>query len=150
MSRILTAIIIIGVILIIGYLLIVQSGGLGGGTPTVPTPAAISPQVTIVPISTSPTAATVTATPAGQTSQVNISNFTFSPATMTIRVGTRVTWTNNDSTTHTVTSDPNGETFSSGNLAPGSSYSFTFNRAGTYPYHCSIHTFMHGTVVVTP
>jgi plastocyanin len=70
----------------------------------------------------------------------------FSPSTTTVPVGTTVTWTNNDITTHTVTSDTN--VWNSGNLAPGDSYSFTFNTKGTFAYHCMIHGFMRGTVVV--
>jgi plastocyanin len=77
---------------------------------------------------------------------VSIANFAFSPASITVKVGDQVTWTNNDSTTHTVTADDNS--FSSGDLAPGATFSFTFTKAGTFPYHCSIHTSMKGTVVV--
>ena len=57
-----------------------------------------------------------------------------------------MTWTNNDPVAHTVTSD-NG-VFASGNLSPGATFSYTFNTAGTYSYHCSIHTYMVGTVAV--
>ena len=48
---------------------------------------------------------------------------------------------------HTATSD-DGHTFDSGDLAPGSAYSFTFTKAGTFAYHCNVHTFMHGTIKV--
>jgi plastocyanin len=75
-----------------------------------------------------------------------LANFAFSPATLNIQVGTMVSWTNNDSTTHTVTSD-NG-IFDSGNLAPNATFSYTFNTAGTFAYHCAIHTSMTGKVVV--
>ena len=77
---------------------------------------------------------------------VSIANFAFSPATLPIPAGTTVTWTNNDSTTHTVTSD-NG-VFDSGNLAPNAIFSYTFSNAGTFAYHCSIHTSMTGKIVV--
>lgn len=77
---------------------------------------------------------------------VTISNFSFSPATLTVTVGTTVTWTNKDSVTHTVTSDL--DEFDSGNVPPNGSYSRAFNTAGTYTYHCSIHTAMKGTVEV--
>lgn len=78
---------------------------------------------------------------------VLIQGNSFNPDTLTVKVGQKVTWTNNDSYAHTVTSD-NG-TFNSGNLAAGQSFSFTFDKVGTFSYHCSIHTFMTAKVVVT-
>jgi len=78
---------------------------------------------------------------------VSISGYAFNPSSLNVSTGTTVTWTNNDSVTHTVTSDTNA--FSSGDLNPGQTYSYTFNQAGTFAYHCSIHTYMHGTVTVT-
>ena len=77
---------------------------------------------------------------------VSIANFAFSPATLTVSVGTVVTWTNNDSTTHTVTSDTG--VFSSGGMDQHATFSYTFSTAGTYTYYCSIHTYMKGTVIV--
>ncbi len=79
---------------------------------------------------------------------VVMKNFAFSPATITVNTGTTVTWTNDDGATHTVVSDSGA--FASEPLGPGSSFRFTFNTAGTYTYHCSIHTSMKGTVVVQP
>ena len=78
---------------------------------------------------------------------VVIQNFAFSPNSLTVKTGTTVTWINKDSTTHTITSD-NGAFTSSGNLNNGANYTFTFTKAGTYPYHCSIHPDMKGTIVV--
>jgi plastocyanin len=89
---------------------------------------------------------TPTGTPTGIVNKVSIQGFAFNPSSITVSVGTTVTWTNNDSVTHTVTSDTGA--FSSGNLNPGQTFSHTFNQAGTFAYHCSIHTSMHGTVVV--
>ncbi len=82
-------------------------------------------------------------------SSVVINNFAFSPAAITVKAGTKVTWKNNDSTTHTVTENDSQAGPASGNLAPGSSYSFTYTTAGTFKYHCSIHPDMTGTVTVT-
>ena len=79
---------------------------------------------------------------------VNISGMSFSPSSITVKVGITVKWTNNDNTTHTVTSD-DGTTFNSGNVATGGSFSFTPTVAGNFPYHCNIHTGMTGTLVVT-
>jgi plastocyanin len=73
-------------------------------------------------------------------------NFAFSPATLTVKTGTKVTWTNNDSVTHTVTADQGA--FDSGDLSPGSSFSFMFTKAGTYKYHCNIHHSMMATIIV--
>lgn len=79
--------------------------------------------------------------------QVNLSNMSFTPNSLTVPVGTSVTWTNKDAVTHTVTSDTG--LFDSGNLTSGSKYTYTFPTAGTYAYHCKIHAGMTGTIVVT-
>ncbi len=82
---------------------------------------------------------------------VTISNFTFLPGSMAISPNDIVKWTNNDSTTHTVTSGlpgaPDGK-FDSGNLAPNATVCVQFLSAGTYQYFCNIHLFMTGTVTV--
>jgi plastocyanin len=79
---------------------------------------------------------------------VNISNFAFVPATLTVPAGTTVTWTNKDEEPHTVVSS-DGSTFHSPGLDTGKTFAFTFPNAGTFDYICSIHPMMHGTVVVT-
>jgi len=81
------------------------------------------------------------------TTSVSIFNFAFNPSAITVRAGTTITWTNNDSASHTVTSDTN--TFASGTLSTGQSFSATFSTPGTYAYHCAIHPSMTGTVIVT-
>ena len=91
-------------------------------------------------------AQTVAASPAANT--VTISGMAFSPASITIKAGQTVTWVNQDSIAHTVTSDQG--LWDPGSLAPGASYQQTFATAGQYAYHCTIHPFMTGTVVVTP
>ena len=77
---------------------------------------------------------------------VAIQNFAFNPATLTVKAGTKVTWINQDSTTHQVVSDTG--VFNSGDLSSGQSFSFTFDKAGNYPYHCAVHPSMAGTIVV--
>lgn len=77
---------------------------------------------------------------------VIISGNSFNPGTLTTTVGQKITWTNNDSYAHTVTSD-NG-LFDSGNILAGSSFSYIFTKTGTYTYHCTIHPFMTAKVVV--
>ena len=62
-------------------------------------------------------------------------------------MGEIVTITNNDTTDHTVTD--NGGAFDTGHIAPGTSNKITLTKAGTYHYHCNIHTFMHGEIDVS-
>jgi plastocyanin len=84
----------------------------------------------------------------GQAQSVTIQNFAFTPASITVTPGTTVTWTNKDNTAHTVTAD-SGNGPNSGQLQQGQTYSFTFQQAGTYAYHCTIHPEMKATVVVS-
>ncbi len=79
---------------------------------------------------------------------IEISGFAFSPATMTISVGDTVTWTNMDIMSHTVTSD-SGTELGSSSFGKGGTYSHTFSTPGTFAYHCSIHSSMKGTVIVS-
>ena len=83
----------------------------------------------------------------GKTMTVSIKNFAFNPPNTTVTPGTTVTWVNNDQTPHTATA--NNGAFDSGTLQPGQSYSFTFNKPGTYAYHCNIHPDMTATVTVS-
>jgi plastocyanin len=107
--------------------------GSGGGTPTSVTPGTVA---------------------------VSILDYSFSPSGVTIKVGATVRWTNIGGTAHTATSD--GGIFNSGQLAspsggsyggtgtPGGSYQTTFATTGTFGYHCANHTYMTGTITVTP
>ncbi len=81
------------------------------------------------------------------TDLVQITNFAFAPAVITVAAGATVTWTNEDTTQHDVFAPPVG--LQSPVLNQNDSYAHTFSSPGTYPYICSIHPFMHGTVVVT-
>jgi plastocyanin len=107
-------------------------------------------------------------TPSGPS--VSAVEYSFSPETLTVTVGSTVTWTNNGTTTHTATSDAaDSLTWDSGSLAgstqnpyggttPGASFSKVFTKAGVYPYHCSFHGVpgtvdyhgMVGAIKVTP
>ncbi len=82
-------------------------------------------------------------------SEVAIENFAFSPGDITVKKGTSVTWTNKDSSPHTVTETDNQTGPKSENLKQGDKYSFTFSSEGTYHYRCDIHPDMLGTVTVT-
>lgn len=110
-------------------------------TSSIPTMSA-TPTVAATPTS----AATPTTAPTGSGNAISIASYAFSPDSLTIKVGTKLTWTNNDSVTHTVTADQGA--FNSGPLPSGKSYSFTFTKAGTYTYHCAIHPSMTATIVV--
>ena len=118
------------------------------GSTTTTTTAGGASSSTTVGASSSTTGATTASTQSTGAggAQVTIQGFAFAPASVTIKVGESVTWTNQDSPNHTVVAD-NGE-FTSDSLATGATFSFTFSKAGTYPYHCSIHPSMKGTVVV--
>jgi plastocyanin len=78
---------------------------------------------------------------------VDLKDFSFNPSVQTVKVGTNVTWVNNDSVDHTVTSD-SGNLLDSTILSPGQSFSFTFSSLGSESYHCKIHPMMKGRIVV--
>jgi plastocyanin len=85
----------------------------------------------------------------GSGNTITIKNFAFDPSTLTVKTGTVVTWMNQDGATHALASDAGSPAaFSSDPLSPGTSYTFTFTQPGTYPYHCSIHPSMKGTIIV--
>ncbi|MGH2557414.1 MAG: cupredoxin domain-containing protein [Thermomicrobiales bacterium] len=84
---------------------------------------------------------------AQDTASVSIVDFAFEPGTITVEVGTTVTWTNNGAAPHTVTADDGS--FDSGTIDSGGAYSQTFDTPGTYSYFCAIHPSMVASVVVT-
>lgn len=79
---------------------------------------------------------------------VSIQGFAFRPDPVAVLVGGTVTWTNKDSVAHTVTFDA-GSLTSSKNLDSGATFTASFPKAGSYTYHCSIHSSMQGTVTVS-
>ncbi|MGA7380055.1 MAG: cupredoxin family copper-binding protein [Terriglobales bacterium] len=84
--------------------------------------------------------------PLAATAEVKIDNFSFGPQTLTVPVGATVTWTNRDDIPHTVVSTDG--VFKSKVRDTDEQFSYTFAKAGTYPYYCSVHPKMTGTVVV--
>lgn len=100
--------------------------------------------------STDPNSGALSQTPAAGDVTAEIKDFAFTPTTITVKKGAKVTWTNKDTVQHNVISDDNSQSkgLSSELLAQGESYSFTFTEAGTYSYHCGPHPSMTGTVVV--
>lgn len=113
------------------------------------TPPAITNTTTNTPQpATTTPSSTPPAVPTATTVTVSIKNFSFNPSSLTIKTGTKVTWINNDSAPHTVTSD-SGIALNSATLSPGQSYSHTFTNIGTENYHCTIHPMMKGKITVT-
>jgi plastocyanin len=118
--------------------------------------------------SSEPTDSTNASTSAGNEADgtvIKLSQLMFMPATTKVKIGTKVTWTNDESIGHTVTSGEftgvdMGTSLRSGEkpdgmfdeqlVKEGDSFSFTFDEAGTYPYYCDIHQGMNAEVVVTP
>ncbi len=80
--------------------------------------------------------------------QIEIKDYQYGPANLTIPTGTKVTWINRDEVPHTVT-EPN-KAFGSGALDTDENFSTTFNEPGTYKYYCKLHPNMTGTITVTP
>ena len=91
-------------------------------------------------------AESVTEGEAVEKAEVTISNFSFSPKTVKVKVGGSVTWTNKDNVSHTITAD-NGE-FNTDPISNGQSKTLTFDQKGTFTYHCTPHPNMKATVVV--
>jgi plastocyanin len=91
-------------------------------------------------------ATTQAAAPAVKVVEVKVDNFSFSPQTITVAPGTTVIWTNRDDIPHTVVSDD--KVFKSKVLDTDEKFSFTFDKAGNFPYFCSVHPKMTGKVIV--
>jgi plastocyanin len=83
----------------------------------------------------------------GEAVTATIEGFAFDPGNLEVAAGTTVTWTNNDSAAHTVTADDGS--FQSGRLEQGDTFSYTFETAGTFSYHCEYHSGMTATVTVS-
>ncbi|WUH94887.1 cupredoxin domain-containing protein [Streptomyces sp. NBC_00433] len=97
-----------------------------------------------------PTASASASPPAagGGADRIDIKDFAFNPSSLTVRAGAVVTVTNSDSTTHTVTAT-GAKAFDTGDIAPGRTMTFTApSKTGSYPYICTIHPFMKGTLTV--
>ena len=124
--------------------------------PAATTPATSSGTATTVAPTAAPStvAAATTAVGAnstaagGSTADIAIVDLAFTPATLTIKPGTTVRFTNNDSFGHTVTAKDNS--YNSDTIAAGTSYTHRYDTAGSYEYRCTIHSRMSGTIVVAP
>jgi plastocyanin len=83
---------------------------------------------------------------ASRAASEKIEHFEVQPTPLRVAAGTKVVFANRSRVTHTATQ--NGGGFNTGRIKPGTTASVTFKRAGTYLFHCSIHPFMHGKIVV--
>jgi len=133
--------------IVMGLVLAAVLAGCGTAASTTTPPA---PTATTAPVATTaPTATSVPPTPVSGNVAITIQNFAFNPQTITVKVGSTITWTDKDSIGHTVTSLTGPTSFNSGILsAPGGTFKFTFTKAGTYTYHCMVHPSMTGTITV--
>lgn len=111
----------------------------GGGDDSTPAPASAA--------TAAPTAAATPAKSSASVTEGRIADFAFSPADVEVRVGDKITWTNDDAVPHTVTAT-SGADFDSGTLAQGASFTFEAEKAGTIGYFCAIHPSMKGTITV--
>jgi plastocyanin len=120
--------------------------------PIIPMLAAIAAAATLLAGcggSSPSTSTNASAKPASGASRnaVTIRSFKFAPANLTVKSGAKVAVTNDDSAAHTATAD-DGNSFDTGTLDQGSSQTISVAKPGSYAYHCSIHPFMKGTIVV--
>lgn len=136
---------------------LITLGACGGSSPGYSAPPA-APATGLAPAPSSTSMPPMATSTPGQpgastaapvaTNTVMIQNFAFAPSSIAVKVGAAVTWTNGDEDPHTVTAT--GGAFHSSALTNGAKFSHTFTTAGTFTYMCTIHPFMHATVVVTP
>jgi plastocyanin len=127
-------------------------GGTKPGAGTTPAPNGSSPGFVVTP----PASSTATSSPALTVGDVLIVDNSYQPDEITVRVGSRVTWTHTGAAIHSVTADdesfdssPSCPSPPSGCMMQGATFSFAFTKAGRFAYHCRVHTtLMTGTVIV--
>jgi plastocyanin len=128
----------------------------GGATTAAATTAAASGSATTAAAGTTaaaatsaaPTSTTTTISTASGTAEIVAIDFAFKPQNIKVTVGTKVTWTNNDSTTHQIVSKTEPYP-GDGTIGPGESFTVSFDAPGTYDYFCGIHNSMTGSIVVS-
>lgn len=140
MSRSTATTIVIAALIVLGAtFVLINRSDTKNPAPSVSSPTKTNPDESISSASD--------ATPAA--GSIDIKNMAFTPSQISVQKGATVTWTNNDTVAHTVTDDLNNVGGpASESIAPGAKYSFTFNKTGSYQYHCTFHSSMRGTIVV--
>lgn len=133
-------------LLIVGLLLAVGLVACGGGGSSSPATTSAPAATTSAPAASVGTAGANLGSPAVKISATT--QLTFDPAMQTAHVGDVIQWNNNGSVTHTITFDSQ-PSLSDPSLAPGGVWEVKFTTAGTYQYHCTIHSSMVGTIVVS-
>lgn len=139
-KTIVVSIVVILIVIIGGYFIFTTNQGSSYKAPVIDT-TTNQPNVN-TPATTTNTQPTQ---PEKLNASVSIKNFAFNPTPLTVKVGTTVTWTNNDTVPHKIKSS----TFNSETLSNGQSYAFTFSAVGEYNYSCAIHPSMLGKIIVT-
>lgn len=129
-----------------GLLLLAACSSSGATTAPSAAPSAAPPVASTAASAPAAGAACSESAAAGDVA-VAIQNFAFSPADIAAKVGQTVTFTNGDSAPHTATLDDGSCT--TGTISPNTSDGLTFTAAGTYPFHCKIHSSMKGTITVS-
>ena len=140
MSRNLTILAVVAIVLVGGVVLF--AGQQGKQTET-PSPTQIQEQLSPTEVMEKEDASPEAGM---EKNAVEIKNFAFGPKTITIKKGTKVAWTNQDSVSHTATADDGS--FDTGLLAKGESGSVTFDKVGTFSYHCTPHPNMKAAIIV--
>ncbi len=140
------------VVVLAASLMLVLAACSGGATTTPTTAAATQSAAGTQSAAASRTASASESAAASGETTVSLINFAFNPTTLTVPVGSTVTFTNNDSTKHTATEGKDGKKADGARfdlqLDPGASDSFTFDTAGTYNVTCLIHSSMNMTITV--
>ena len=136
------------VVLMVGSLALSACGAPSASSSSYGNSSSATSAPVVVPPTTAPTTNVPSSTPSGAETKVQISGFAFKPSTLEVKAGTTVTWTNEDGASHTVAADDGS--FTSETLNQGESFSFTFDKAGSYSYHCGVHSSMKATIIVTP
>lgn len=133
----------LGVVLVLGVLVTIMMMNGGKQDP----PVTNNTNANTNKISPTPVAAPADAVEANA---VTIKDYAYGPKDIKVKVGTTVTWTNQDSVRHDISADkPSADAPQSDLLAKGDSYSFTFKKAGNYGYYCGPHQYMKASVTVT-
>jgi plastocyanin len=138
-------VLMIGAVATLGYYQLEVAPGQTSSSTTSTVPSVVCPSAQCVNVTM---VSGASSEPSGYTAGAK-TTYGFSPDVVTVVIGKNNTvyWTNDDVAEHTATSDTAG-VFDSGILSSGSTYQFTFTTPGNYSYHCSLHPWMQGTVVV--
>jgi plastocyanin len=145
MRRILLAILAVAGL---GVVVALASGAVTSRTREVTSPVAVAAGQMPMPATAGAAARPASVELHRRVVRVKIVNFAFVPARLVVSPGTRIVWTNDDSDPHTVTSDVTSGGLSSAALDTGGHYAVVVRHIGTDTYHCTIHPYMHGSVLV--